>query len=331
MDWKAFWKNVKKHGIRYGLLTVADKLSGSPQWLRELEEQRYYAGLSREEARQELGQWFYTFAGYPLDLENPRTFNEKLQWLKLYDSTPLKTRLADKYAVREWVAQTVGEQHLIPLLGVWESFNDIDFSALPEQYALKCNHGSGMNLVVRKDAPLDRKRAKKTFDYWMRAAYGIGPMQEWHYRDIPHRILAEQYMENLAGDLYDYKFYCFDGEPQYIQLIQGRGSDTRMAFYDTEWQDAGFTHTHFPPLRKKAARPPQLEKALGLARKLSQGFAFVRVDLYLVGEEEVYFGEMTFTPASGVRHWTPEGTDRMLGDRITLPEKYDFWKGQADG
>lgn len=180
-----------------------------------------------------------------------------------------------------------------------------------------------MNIIVREDKPLNKKEAKKKFDFWMKSYYGIGPMQEWHYRDIPHRIIAEQYMENITGDLFDYKFYCFNGEPKFVQIIKGRNTDSQMAFYNLEWRKAEFSYTHFGEMKSQVSRPKQLEKAIELARRLSEGFSFVRVDLYLLGNESIYFGEMTFTPASGVRHWIPEEADEMLGELIELPkDKY---------
>lgn len=320
MTIEKLWADSQKYGFNYFVDLVAEKITHRWNKESEIKIQTYYLNIPDDERATDLALWFENFAGYPLNIEEPATFNEKIQWLKLYDSTPIKTRLADKYLVRDWVKEKIGEQYLVPLLGVWDSFAEIDFESLPEQYVLKCVHGSGMNVIVRKEKPLDKKNAKKKIDYWMRFYYGIGPMQEWHYRDIPHRIIAEQYMENISGDLFDYKFYCFNGEPKYIQVIKGRNNDSQMAFYDLDWKDAGFSHMYFGAMKQPAERPKQLEKAIELVRILSSGFSFVRVDLYLVGDNDIYFGEMTFTPASGVRHWIPEGTDKMLGDLIELPK-----------
>lgn len=314
------FEKVKKYGIKCAVCAALEKVGILKLKLSDLYIQQYFLNLLESRRDEELKIWFQSETGNKLNLRNPQKFNEKIQWLKLYDSTPIKTRLADKYLVRDWVKEKIGEQYLIPLLGVWGSFAEIDFKSLPEQYVLKCVHGSGMNVIVRKEKPLDKKNAKKKIDYWMRFYYGIGPMQEWHYRDIPHRIIAEQYMENISGDLFDYKFYCFNGEPKYIQVIKGRNNDSQMTFYDLDWKDAGFSYLHFGVMKSPAARPSQLNKAIEIARILSSGFSFVRVDLYLIGDNDIYFGEMTFTPASGVRHWIPEGTDKMLGDLIELPK-----------
>lgn len=319
-------KKIRKYGLKCALCAALEKAGGhAPKRKRsELYIQKYYLRLPAEKREEELKSWFQAETGKTLNLHSPQTFNEKIQWLKLYDSTPEKTRLADKYQVREWVRETIGEEYLIPLLGVWDSFEEIDFAKLPERFVLKCVHGSGMNAVIQDKSAVSMKKLRRQFRYWQQSSYGIGPMQEWHYRDIPHRIIAEQYMENVDGDLYDYKFYCFGGEPKYIQVIQGRGGDSQMGFYTLDWQDAGFGHHHFGQMKHKPARPAQLSKAIELARKLAQGFAFVRVDLYLLGDEQIYFGEMTFTPASGIRHWEPETADRMLGELMALPAPTPF-------
>lgn len=319
-------RKIQKYGLKCALCVLLEKAGGQvPKQKRsELYIQKYYLKLPESKREEELGIWFRAETGKALDLNDPKTFNEKVQWLKLYDSTPEKTRLADKYQVREWVRETIGEEYLIPLLGVWDRFEEIDFAKLPERFVLKCVHGSGMNVVVRDKDAMQMKTLQRQFRYWQQFCYGIGPMQEWHYLDIPHRIIAEQYMENVDGDLYDYKFYCFGGEPKYIQVIQGRSGDSQMGFYTLDWENAGFTYNHFGKMKQKPARPAQLPKAIELVRKLAQGFAFVRVDLYLLGDEQIYFGEMTFTPASGVRHWEPETADRMLGDLIELPAKKPF-------
>ena len=316
---------VKKYGIKCAVCTVLEKVGIFKLKYSDLLIQRYFLSMPDSKREEELKIWFKSETGKELDLKCPKKFNEKIQWLKLYDSIPLKTVLADKFRVRGWVEERIGEKYLIPLLGVWDKFEEIEFDKLPEEYVLKGAHGSGMNVIVRRDKPIDKKEAKKKFDFWMKSYYGIGPMQEWHYRDVPHRIIAEQFIENVGGIPSDYKFYCFNGKPTYVQLIEDRNDDPQMAFFNLDWSDASFTNRHFGKMKKNEEKPKQLEKAIELATKLSEGFAFVRVDLYFVSDEDIYFGEMTFTPASGVSHWVPEEADEMLGKMITLPkEKYIF-------
>lgn len=190
---------IKKYGPACAVSNALQKSGILRLEYSNLYIQKYFLKMPVSEREKELGIWFNSETGEDLNLRHPVGFNEKIQWLKLYDSTPIKTRLADKYLVRNWVEEKIGEEYLIPILGVWDSFTDIEFDKLPEEYVLKCVHGSGMNLIVNKNKPLNMKEAEKKFDFWMKSYYGIGPMQEWHYRDIPHRIIAEQYMENLAG------------------------------------------------------------------------------------------------------------------------------------
>ena len=316
-------EKINKYGLACAITSMLEKIGFLKLKYSDLCIQKYFLNLPVSQRERELEIWFKSETGNILNLTNPTTFNDKIQWLKLYDSTPIKTRLADKYSVREWVEEKIGGKYLIPIIGVWDAFEDIPFDKLPQEYVLKCTHGSGMNIIVRKDSPLDMKEAKVKIEFWMKSFYGIGPMQEWHYRDVPHRIIVEKYMETLAGegDLYDYKFYCFNGTPRYCQVIKGRSTSSQMAFYNLDWSDALFSYIHFGKMKEPMKRPAQLEKAIEIAATLSQGFSFVRVDLYLVGERNIYFGEMTFTPASGVRHWLPEGTDEMLGSLLELPEE----------
>lgn len=281
----------------------------------------YRRNLNASEYPHELSNWYFSTTGTHLNLDNPRTFNEKIQWMKLYDSTPLKTKLADKYLVREWVAEKIGEEYLIPLFGVWDKFDDIDFDHLPKQFVLKANHGSGWNLIVRNKAELDKIDAKKMFDIWMNTNYAYLTCLELHYRDIIPKIIAEQYLENFeSGDLSDYKIHCFGGTPMYIQYIGGRSHhDTKEIFFDTNWNVMDFTYT-YPKCDSHPQKPDNFDRLLDLARCLSEGFAYVRVDFYVLDDGSFRFGELTFTPAGGADHWNPPEYDRILGDLIHLPE-----------
>lgn len=197
----------------------------------------YYASLDSSKYPTELARWYESVIGTPLDLENPQTFNEKIQWLKMYDSTSLKTRLTDKYLVREWVAEKIGERYLIPLLGVWGTFNEIDFDTLPNQFVLKANHGSGWNVIVKDKFTLNKVDAKAKFDEWIKLNYAYIAGLELHYKDIVPKIIAEKYIENDEGGVYDYKIHCFNGKPMYIHYIGDRAYHTaKEAFFDTEWR-----------------------------------------------------------------------------------------------
>ena len=279
-----------------------------------------YRRLPPEKYEKALKQWYRRTAGKPLDLEHPRTYNEKIQWLKLYDSTPLKTRLADKYLVREWVKEKIGEEYLIPLLGVWSDFDEIDFGKLPDQFVLKATHGSGWNIVVRDKSKFDRRDARKKFKKWLNTNYAFVGGFELHYRNIQPRIIAEAYMQTQDEDLHDYKIFCFEGKAEGLLFVAGRAAEMRKIFYDLRrngqreplacfQDDAG-------PLR-----PGEVDRLIQLSERLSEGFPHVRVDFYILHDGSVKFGEMTFSPASGLRDWDSEEQDRAYGDLLRLPAR----------
>lgn len=278
----------------------------------------YYSVLPPRKYPRELKRWYKRMTGDRLNLRNPKTFNEKIQWMKLYDATPLKTRLADKYLVREWVKEKIGEEYLVPLLGVWDSFDEIDFDSLPDRFALKANHGSGWNIIVKDRATLDREATKKKFDLWMKTNFAFRAGLELHYMNIPPKIIAEQYIENADG-LKDYRFYCFNGKPYqvWVDIFSGTRNHLRSV-YDMDWNPVPLRCT-WPDggelLRKK---PASFEKMKEFATLLSQDFAFVRVDFFDV-DGKLYMGEMTFTPMSGQGRFEPPVWDLKLGEMLKLP------------
>lgn len=280
--------------------------------------------------RQDLEKWYLRIMRQPLNLDRPRTFNEKLQWLKLYDSTPIKTRLADKYSVRDWVKEKIGEQYLIPLLGVYDKFEDIDFDKLPNRFVIKCNHGSGYNIIVKNKSELDLKEVKQKLDKWMHENFAFKVGFELHYRDIQPKIIIEKFIENeKSHDLYDYKFWCFNGKVEYIQFLSERNiSGLKMAFYDKKWNKQTFVYSH-PLDEKTITKPDNLNQMLNLAEKLSENFPHVRVDFYRLDDGTLYFGEMTFTSASGMCAWNEKYINNYFGNMIKLPKlAYDIDAGK---
>lgn len=258
--------------------------------------------------------------GEKLDLEHPVTFNEKIQWMKIYDSTPEKTRLADKYLVRDWVKDKIGERFLIPLLGVWDSFDDIDFDSLPDSFVLKCNHGCGMNLVVTDKSNMDRMKVKAQFDNYMKTNFAFVAGLEIHYRDIPRKIIAEEYIEQMDKDLLDYKIHVFQGEPKIIQLIGERDLENHRAkecFLTPEWVPEELMYHTYDMYDVPPEKPDNLEEMLKIARVLGEGFRYVRVDLYN-SDGKILFGEMTFTPASGFGKWEDIQSAKIVGSWIKL-------------
>lgn len=280
----------------------------------------YYASLDPKFYATELQEWFFYITGQKLNLENPKTYNEKVQWLKLYDSTPLKTRLADKYLVRDWVKEKIGEEYLVPLLGVWDSFDEIDFDALPQSFVLKANHGCGWNLIVKDKSQLDLEDAREKFNTWMGLNYAYCNGLELHYMNIQPKIIAEEYLENDHNDLRDYKVFCFGGKAHHIMYLTDRKVGMKMSFYDLEWKKQNFVYS-FPLNDQEVPKPQRLEELIAVSEKLAQGFAHARVDFYILNDGTLKFGEITFTSATGTCRWAPPHQDRIYGDLIELPNK----------
>lgn len=248
--------------------------------------------------------------------QNPVTFNEKIKWLSVYDATPLKTQLADKYLARDWIKEQIGEEYLVPLLGVWDSFEQIKFKTLPDKFILKCNHSCGKNIIVKDKKSFDKKRAKRKFNEWLKQNFALR-WYELHYFNIKPMIIAEKLLEPENGEpLYDYRIHCLGGKPEWIKITNQNLPNRPGKTYDPDWQLAPFQYgLQLEPVPK----PKNLDKMLELATKLSKPFNFVRVDLYNV-DGQIYFGEMTFTPAIGGYKIEPQEYDTILGDLLTLPE-----------
>lgn len=279
--------------------------------------------LRPERYRAALEQWYRVTKGVDCHLDDPRTLGEKLQWLKLYDATPEKGRLADKYLVRAWVADTIGEQYLVPLLGVWERPEDIAWDELPSRFVLKATHGSGWNIVVKDAARLSVDEAVRRLAYWRERRMSMLGGFELHYEFCEPRIIAEQYLEDASGGLRDYKFITFDGRVQFILAIEGRFATERSGTYLADWSKAPFRYGYRVGVPGDTPRPERLDEMLRLAQRLGAGFPFARVDFYEV-DGRVYFGEITFTDANGLSTFDPEGYDEAFGSKLVLPEKRPF-------
>lgn len=251
--------------------------------------------------------------GYSLNLENPKTLSEKLYWLRAYDNTPLKTQLADKYLVREYVKEKIGEEYLIPLLGVYDHFDEIDFDSLPQRFVIKCNHGSSYNIIVGDKSTFNKEEAKIKTTVWLNEnfAYRYGEM---HYRDIPPKIIIEEYIENIEGAIYDYRYYSFNGKP--TNIIVGNIQHNRRAFFDLEWNDLKATYS-VCEFEDNVLKPKNLTKMNELASILAQGIKFARIDFYNIGGQ-IYFGEITFTPRVGNDNFNPPKWNIKLGDLLKL-------------
>jgi len=257
--------------------------------------------------------------GKKLNLNNPQTFNEKLQWLKLYDRNPMYTMLTDKYEVRKYVAEVIGEEHLIPLLGVWERFEEIDFDKLPNEFVLKPTHTSGDIFICKDKSKVDLTELRKIVNKWLKREY-YWFHREWPYKNIKPRIIAEKYMVDESGiELKDYKFMCFNGKPKILFVVSNRHLEggLKMDFYDLDWNLLPFER-HYKRSGKVMPKPRSFNKMIEIAEKLSQGIPFVRVDLYEV-DGHPYFGELTFYPGAGFEEFTPEEWDYIIGSWLQLP------------
>lgn len=256
--------------------------------------------------------------GKKLNLDNPKTFNEKLQWLKLYDRKEEYSTLADKYEVREYVLNTLGEQYLVPLVGgPWERFDDIDFSKLPEKFVLKCTHDSGSVFICKDKSNFDLRHVKKRIDKAMKKNYFYAG-REWSYKDIKPRIVAEKYMVDESGyELKDYKIFCFNGIPKMIQVDYGRFSEHKRNLYTTDWEYIPVEIKYPTDSSYIIPKPICLDEMLKVATVLSKKFIHVRVDLYAI-ENRVYFGELTFYHGSGCEIITPPEFAYTMGDWMDI-------------
>ena len=265
---------------------------------------------------------FWARTGKKLNLKNPQTFNEKLQWLKLYDRNPEYAQMVDKFEAKQYAASVIGEEHIIPTLGVWSQFEEIDFDALPDQFVLKCTHDSGGLVVVRDKANLDRAAAKAKIDDSLKQNYYLHG-REWPYKNVRPRIIAEKYMEDQDQKrLFDYKFYCFHGEPKYLYISEGleNHETAKISFLTLDWEFAEFGRSDFRPFRELPPKPQSFEQMVETAKKLAAGHSFLRVDLYCI-QGKIYFSELTFTPCGGCMPFQPEEWDRKLGDFLVLKNR----------
>ena len=276
-----------------------------------------------------LKYWIKT--GRRLNINNPKGFCEKLQWLKLHDRNPLYTTLVDKYKVREYIASTIGEQFLIPLLGAWQSPDDIDFSTLPNQFVLKCNHNSGEGMCICKnkaelDIPSVRMKLKKAMSH---GYYNVN--RQWPYKNVKRRIICEKYMKDdnvlkipncrIDEGMIDYKFYCFNGVPKFLYVgcacIDKDGKHDRLSFYNLDWTKANFYRNDHPALDAENLKPQNLSDMIDICYKLSKNIPFVRIDLYNI-EGHIYFSEFTFFPGGGLGLFVPHEYEIEIGNLIQI-------------
>lgn len=262
-------------------------------------------------------QYYKKYAGKELDLDNPQAFSEKLQWLKLFNKDPLKSLCADKYTVRKYVTECGYPEILNTLHGIYDSVEELDISRLPAQFVIKASHGSGWNIVVKNKLEINWFIWKRIMKLWLKSnIYWSG--REWVYQGLKPRIIVEKYLEDEFGELRDYKFFCFNGEPKFMQLEAGRGTAHNIRnFYDMDWKLLPFGKEILPNQSLKVDKPAKFEQMIKIASDLSKPFEFVRVDFYQI-KGKIYFGELTFFPAGGKPDFQPPEYDQEVGKLLNL-------------
>lgn len=261
--------------------------------------------------------------GYPLNLDAPKTFNEKIQWLKLNYRKPEFIRMVDKYNAKKYVADIIGDEHIIPTIGVYNSVDEIDWNALPEQFVLKCTHDSGGVVICSDKSKLNIAAAKRKLKQGLRKGFYYQG-REWPYKNVQRKIIAEKYMVDESGvELKDYKFFCFDGVPKFLFVATDRlkeNEEVKFDFYDLEFNHLDVKNGH-PNSSRELSKPAGFDKLVEIASALSKDFPHLRVDLYDINGQ-IYFGELTFYHFSGFTPFVPLEWDYKFGEMITLPERY---------
>lgn len=273
--------------------------------------------------REYIEKLFYIKLGYRPNLDNPQTLCEKLNWLKLYDRKPEYTAMVDKYAAKQYVTSKVGAEHVTPLLGVWERFDEIDFTQLPEQFVLKCTH-DGVPVICTNKSQFDKEKARKIFAKKLRTNY-YKHNREWPYKNVKPRIIAEEYIDSLGRRTsVEYKLTCFNGKVDFITICTGIAHSTldvrNNDFYDREWNYLPF-YAYYKNTNKVVPKPDFMDRMIEIAEKLAEGIPYLRVDFYYANDR-IIVGEMTFFTWGGYIVFTPEEWDKILGDRLILPPKY---------
>lgn len=267
-----------------------------------------------------IKKFFAQVMGYRLDIEHPKTFNEKLQWLKLYNRKPDYTRMVDKYEMKRFVGERIGDGYTIPTLGVWDSYDEIDFDKLPDQFVLKCTHDSGSIIIVDNKEDFDKEEARNKLGRALGINYyWLG--REWPYKNVKPRIIAEPYLcDSSETELKDYKLFCFNGMVKMIQVDFDRFVNHKRNIYNREWEYMPIAYKCSTIPGRIIEKPKCLQDMIEIAEQLAHSIPYVRVDFYVIGDRPVV-GEMTFFPESGRGKFVPKEWDKILGDWISLPEK----------
>lgn len=312
-------KQFNKHNINHfsiidseKILHIVDSIDGANDDIKKQYALWYDSELF-------LKRLFKTVVGYDLDFNNPKTFNQKLQWLKLYNCNPNYSNLVDKYRFKQYVSERFGNEYIFETLGLWDKYDDIDFDKLPNRFVLKCTHDSGSVVLVENKNLIDHEKCKEFFDEKLSINY-YWAGREWPYKNASRYIICEPYMCE-PDKMIDYKFMCFNGVPKLVFTCTERfeKSGLKVTFFDMDWKRMDFER-HYPKSKKNIQKPLNFNKMIEFASKVSENIPFVRVDFYEI-EGKLYFGEMTFFPGGGMEEFTPIEWDYKLGEWIQLPER----------
>lgn len=303
------------------LLEIIKKLIKDPWWIGNVFTRHILSHLIRNDESYIKWEYFFVAHKFP-NLKNPQTYNEKLQWLKLHDRKPEYSEMVDKVSAKEYVAKILGDEMIIPTLGIWDNFDEIDFDKLPNQFVLKCTHDSGGLVVCVDKTKLDRKAVKRKIEKSLKSNYYL-QHREYPYKNVQRRIIAEKFMIDESGtELKDYKCMCFNGKCKIIFVCSNRnviGREVCMDFFDEQWNHLPFYRGH-PNAIEPPSCPVNLKEMVGLANKIAKriGNSFSRIDFYNINGR-VYFGEITFFPGAGLVLFVPSEWDKKIGDMLILP------------
>lgn len=268
---------------------------------------------------QYLKRMFPLRVGYPLDLKKPTTFNQKLQWLKLNDCNPTYSSMVDKAEAKQYVSKIIGSDYIVPTIAIYNKVEDINWKELPDQFVIKCTHDSGGIVICKDKTNFDIENAKKKLEKYYKRNYYLWA-REFPYKNVKPKILIENFISEFGDeDVKDYKIHCFNGQPQIILVCSERFSETGLKedFYDTSWNHLNIRRRKHGNSEKTIEKPVVLEKVLELSRQLSKGVPFLRTDFYIIGNQ-IFFGELTFFPASGMEPFIPEEWDYRLGEMLAI-------------
>lgn len=284
------------------------------------DEWSYWKNLPEERYKEEISRLYFEAFGKEMNWEHPTRYSEIINYEKLYaKDNAKKSAFADKYKARDYVAEVIGEEHLVKYLGVWDKAEDIDFSVLPDKFVLKTNNGSGRNILVKNKKELNEEETRQILNRWMGMDYGYYGLA-LHYKGIEPRIICEEYLDGLAETVYDYDIFCFHGKPRYIWVISGsHRKEAKAAFYDLDWNKIDGVSFGYPYDPDYAPKPDKLDVIIGFSEKLCKGFKHARVDWYIMPDGRVLFSEITFASWGGLKKFEPQEWDEVFG-RMILEE-----------